>query len=82
MPNNKLQKQLMGASAMVAEMSVLILAAAFAGGWADKLLNTSPLLLILGIFGGLAFGMMRLLKTLDKLDRDHKNEPNPPEDHP
>jgi hypothetical protein len=26
--------------------------------------------------------MMRLLKTLDKLDRDHKNEPNPPEDHP
>ena len=81
MPNNKLQKQLMGASAMVAEMSVLILAAAFAGSWADEQLSTSPLLLILGIFGGLALGMMRLLNTLNHLDRDQQNESHPPEDH-
>lgn len=82
MSDKRLHKQLMGASVMVTEMSLLILAAAFAGRWIDQTLNTSPFLLFLGIFGGLILGMMRLLKTLQKLDQDRKNVQQHPNDHP
>lgn len=80
MSNRKLQTQLMGASAMVTEMALFVLAAAFAGNWADEQLQTSPLLLILGIVGGFTLGMTRLLKTLQRLDRDHERPP--PDDSP
>ena len=82
MSDKTLQKQLMGASAMVTEMSLLIVAAAFAGRWLDEKLNTSPFLLIVGIFGGLTLGMMRLLQTLQTLDRDRKNADQHPNNHP
>jgi len=70
----------MGASAIVTEMSLLIVAGAFAGYWLDDNLGTSPFLLLLGIVGGLIVGMTRLLTTLNRLTGD--NEPLPPDDHP
>jgi hypothetical protein len=34
----------------------------FAGQWADKKLNTSPWLLLLGVFGGIGIGLYRLIR--------------------
>ncbi|MFT4974147.1 MAG: F0F1-type ATP synthase assembly protein I [Myxococcota bacterium] len=80
MSHRTLQKQLLGIAAMTTEMAILIIAAAFTGGWADDNLQTSPLFLILGITGGFALGMTRILRTLNHLDREH--ERRPPDDTP
>ncbi|MEL6341751.1 MAG: AtpZ/AtpI family protein [Myxococcota bacterium] len=62
---------------MVTEMAVLTLTCAFAGGWLDGQLGSSPLLLMAGIVGGLALGMYRMLSALDALN----HPPSDPTDH-
>ncbi len=77
MPAPKLQKQLVGASAMVLEMAVLIILAALAGGWLDNKASTSPLMLLLCIGGALVVGMYRLIHTANRF-----NEDQPPKHRP
>ena len=68
MSAKNLQKQLIGAAAMVTEMAILTIAGGFAGEWLDKQLQTSPLLLFVGILAGFLLGMYRLYTTLKRLD--------------
>lgn len=73
MSTKKLHKQLIGASAMVMEMSILILLFGFAGSWLDRSFSSSPLLLFVGVVIGLILGMYRLITTLNRLDRPPPN---------
>lgn len=82
MPKNKLAKQLLGMSAMVTEMAVLSLTCALVGGWLDNRTGTSPLLLMIGIFGGLAVGMYRMLSTLKRLEHQSQDHGPDSKHHP
>ncbi|MFT5679512.1 MAG: F0F1-type ATP synthase assembly protein I [Myxococcota bacterium] len=70
MSASKLQKQLMGASGMVMEMSVLVILGALVGNWLDSQLQTSPLLLLLALGAALVLGMTRIIRTTDRLSKD------------
>ena len=68
---------------MVMEMTMLIILGALAGGWLDKKLQTSPLLLLLALGAALTLGMFRIIHTLDRLSPPEKtDEDHPPEHHP
>ena len=64
---SKLQKQLLGVSGMVLEMTFLVIISALAGGWIDEKLQTSPLLLLLALGAALVLGMTRIIRTIDRL---------------
>ena len=82
MPASKLQKQLIGASSMVMEMAVMVILGAFAGGWLDRQLSTSPLILLLALGAALVLGMTRIIRTIDRLSKDSPDEVRSEEHHP
>ena len=82
MPASKLQKQLMGASGMVLEMAVLVIISGYVGNWADNQLQTSPLLLLLALGSGLILGMIRIIRTIDRLNQDPPDEDRSETHHP
>ena len=82
MPPSKLQKQLIGASGMVMEMTVLVILGALTGGWLDRQLDTSPLLLLLALGAALVLGMIRIIRTIDRLSKDATDEVRSEEHHP
>jgi F0F1-type ATP synthase assembly protein I len=69
-------KGMVRASAMVFELGVLVVVGALAGSWLDGQLGTSPLLLMLLSLAALVGGMIRLHRTLQRLDAE--NDHNPP----
>ena len=69
-------KGMVRASAMVFEIGVLVVVGALAGSWLDGQLGTSPLLLMLLSLAALVGGMIRLHRTLQRLDAE--NDHNPP----
>ena len=69
-------KGMVRASAMVFELGVLVVVGALSGSWLDGQLGTSPFLLMLLSLAALVGGMIRLHRTLQRLDAE--NEHNPP----
>jgi F0F1-type ATP synthase assembly protein I len=69
-------KGMVRASALVFELGVLVVVGALAGSWLDEQLGTSPLLLMLLSLTALVGGMIRVHRTLQRLDAE--NEHNPP----
>lgn len=69
-------KGMVRASAMVFELGVLVVVGALTGSWLDGQLGTSPLLLMLLSLAALVGGMIRLHRTLQRLDAE--NDHNPP----
>ena len=58
------------------ELGVLVVVGALAGSWLDEQLGTSPLFLMLLSLTALVGGMIRVHRTLQRLDAE--NEHNPP----
>jgi len=55
----------------------------WAGWWLDeklRLAGSFPLLLILGVFGGMVFGIYRMKRTLESGSRNSKKAGKGPED--
>jgi len=69
MPIQKLNKQLLGASSLVIEMAVLVLVAAFAANWLDQQLESSPIMLLLGLGSSLVLGIIRLIRTVERINK-------------
>lgn len=42
------------------------------GWWLDKELNTQPMLIIIGLFGGMISGFYYLLKVIKQLERSNR----------
>ncbi|MFD0050854.1 AtpZ/AtpI family protein [Actinomycetes bacterium NPDC127524] len=51
-------------SAILAQLTGSILAGIFTGRWLDSLLDTEPLLLVVGLLLGLATGVLAMLSTV------------------
>ncbi len=51
-------------------IAISIVAGAFAGWWLDKLLNSSPLLLVLGILTGIAVAMAGMIRMIDDASKN------------
>ncbi len=69
MSTSKLQKQLIGVSGMVMEMTILVILGALVGGWLDSQLQTSPLFLLFALGAALILGMTRIIRTIDRLTK-------------
>ncbi len=74
----KALKGMVRASAMVFEFGVLVVAGALAGFWLDSRLNSSPLLLTLLSLTMLVGGMVRIHRTLQRMDADNDGKPPHP----
>ncbi len=69
MSTSKLQKQLIGVSGMVMEMTILVILGALVGGWLDSQLQTSPLFFLFALGAALILGMTRIIRTIDRLTK-------------
>jgi F0F1-type ATP synthase assembly protein I len=76
--DRRIARRLAGASALVLEMALTVVAGVFAGGWLDGRFGTGPAFLITLSIGALVLGMWRLTTTLDRLlDPDERLPPDP-----
>ena len=73
-------KRMAAVSGMVLEMAALAIAGGIAGSWLDTRLGTSPLFLLLLLFGGMGAGMTRMLSTVNRLSDDEPHDD--PNRHP
>ena len=55
-------------------MAGAVLAMFFLGYWIDGKLNTRPLLAIVGAFVGMAGGFIKLVQTLNRMQKDRDKE--------
>jgi F0F1-type ATP synthase assembly protein I len=71
-------KGMVRASAMVFELGVLVVVGALAGYWLDGQLGTSPFLLTALSLASLVGGMIRIHRTLQRLDAENDHsDPHP-----
>lgn len=60
-------------SAIGIDLAITVLLGVWLGSWLDERMNTDPLFLIIGIFLGLAVGIIVIIRLIKPFTEDNKN---------